>query len=180
MGTTTTFAAAFVPLVLTLLLPPHGVAAVSEHETTSGPPFDVVRYGADPSGANDSTAAIQRAIYAAGNASVGHGQLLAYAVEFPAGTYRVNGTLHIGAPHRNSNVRLRGVHGSAVINQGCADCDIFYGDSVWRLEVSGLALVGGANQIHARQDYAEHCCWLSALHCTATVRILIPVQWYPA
>lgn len=64
------------------------------------PTFDVTAYGADPTGASDSTPAITAAIAAASAvASAGH-----TVVDFPAGTYRVDGTLRVTTP----NVVLRG------------------------------------------------------------------------
>jgi autotransporter-associated beta strand protein len=75
----------------------HPVPAVA------GPVFDVTNYGADPTGVNDSTAAIQAAINAAANAGGGVARL-------PAGTFRVS--LPAGANEvlriRNPNVVLRG------------------------------------------------------------------------
>ena len=66
-----------------------------------GDSFDVTAYGADPSGGADATGAIQAAIDAAAAAAPA-------VVEFPAGTFRVDGTLAV----RTSGVVLRG-QGSA-------------------------------------------------------------------
>jgi hypothetical protein len=65
-----------------------------------GTSFDVTRYGADPTGVLDSTDAIQAAIDDAEDAGAA-GQAV---VDFPAGTFRVEGTLTV----RASNVVVRG------------------------------------------------------------------------
>lgn len=62
-----------------------------------GPSFDVTTFGADPTGATDATAAIQAAITAAAAAAPA-------VVDFPAGTFRVDGLLTV----RTSGVVLRG------------------------------------------------------------------------
>lgn len=63
-----------------------------------GATYDVAAtYGADPSGANDATSAIQTAIDAASNAGGG-------IVFFPSGTYRIAGRLYVSKP----GVVLRG------------------------------------------------------------------------
>lgn len=59
--------------------------------------FDVTEYGADPTGVNDSTNAIQAAIGAAQTAGGG-------VVFFPGGLYKCDGTLQVTASH----VVLRG------------------------------------------------------------------------
>lgn len=56
-----------------------------EGNSYSVPWYDVTRYGADASGTADSTGAIQQAINAAGRGTV----------YFPAGSYRISGTLTI-------------------------------------------------------------------------------------
>jgi hypothetical protein len=43
--------------------------------------------------------------------------------------------------------RLRGV-GMATISQTCSDCDIFWGDRLFRVEISHLWLEGGRHQLH--------------------------------
>jgi hypothetical protein len=63
--------------------------------TASGTVYDVTTYGADPTGDADSTDAIQRAIDAAVAPAI---------VDFPAGTYRIDGTLDVST----SGVVLRG------------------------------------------------------------------------
>lgn len=65
--------------------------------TPPGPAFDVTTYGADATGGSDATAAIQAAIDAASAAAPA-------VVDFPAGTFRVDGTLSV----RTSGVVLRG------------------------------------------------------------------------
>jgi autotransporter-associated beta strand protein len=73
----------------------------------AGPVFDVTDYGADPSGVQDSTTAIQAAINAAATAGGGVAKL-------PAGTFKVS--LPAGASEvlrlRTNNVMLRGAGSS--------------------------------------------------------------------
>ncbi len=68
--------------------------------TLAGPSFDVTTYGADPTGAADATDAVQGAIDAASVAASAGTAI----VDFPAGTYRIDGTLRVEA----DNVVLRG------------------------------------------------------------------------
>jgi hypothetical protein len=65
--------------------------------TPPGDSFDVTAYGADPSGATDSTAAIQAAIDAAS-------AMAPAVVDLPAGTFRLDGVLTVDT----SGVVLRG------------------------------------------------------------------------
>jgi hypothetical protein len=88
--------------------PAEGVNAVPPPDL-SYPPGNVLRWGADPTGAADSTQAIQRAVnvgWAAGNyASPWSGQGGATPViTFPPGRYRVTGTIIVP-----TGVTLRGV-----------------------------------------------------------------------
>ena len=71
--------------------------------TITGPIFDVTQYGADPTGANDSTTAIQSAINAAATAGGG-------VVFLPAGTFRVSpqGTSQHCLRVSASNIVIRG------------------------------------------------------------------------
>ena len=62
-----------------------------------GASFDVTVYGADPTGSADSTAAVQAAIDAASAGAPA-------VVDFPAGTYRFDGSLRVST----SGVALRG------------------------------------------------------------------------
>lgn len=63
-------------------------AGGSDIPSAPGPHFDVVAYGADPTGAADSTAGISAAIAAASAAAPA-------VVEFPAGTFRLDGSISI-------------------------------------------------------------------------------------
>lgn len=68
----------------------------------TGPVFDVTDYGADPTGASDSTSSIQNAIYAA--QAVGGG-----VVYLPAGEFRISpGPLSFCLRIDSSNIVLRG------------------------------------------------------------------------
>lgn len=57
--------------------------------TTNEPIFNVLLFGADPTGTNDSATAINNAITAAGSAGGG-------IVFFPPGTYKINSTITVG------------------------------------------------------------------------------------
>jgi hypothetical protein len=83
-------------------------------------------YGADPTGASDSTAAIQSAIAAAPAASG--------VVYLPAGSYRISSALTL---HGNLTVIGDG-DGQTVITQASRSADGFYGAGVARLRVYGL------------------------------------------
>jgi hypothetical protein len=128
----------------------------------TGGAFDVTAFGADPLGRNDSTAAINAALAAAVSAAENHPVALgpglhgrlAFEVIFPAGTYVINGTLNLstsGVKTIGSGggmaPRLRGV-GMPSITQLCANCDIFFGDHVYRAEISHLWLRGGRHQLY--------------------------------
>jgi Pectate lyase superfamily protein len=62
---------------------------VNTQQATSAPIFNVLIYGADPTGAADSTAKIQAAINACATAGGG-------IVYFPSGTYKITSTLTVG------------------------------------------------------------------------------------
>jgi hypothetical protein len=78
----------------------HGAVAVPN---VGGPVFDVLTYGADPTGARDSTVAIQGAIDAAEQAGNG-------VVHLPAGTYRIR-------PQRTGDEALR-IRASNIVLRG--------------------------------------------------------------
>lgn len=78
--------------------------------TVTGPVFDVTQYGADPTGATDSTTAIQSAINAA--AAAGSGVVL-----LPAGEFRVS-------PQGSSNQCLR-VSSSNIVIRGAGHAQTF-------------------------------------------------------
>ena len=145
-----------------LLQQPRPPQPPQQAATAVGGSFDVTSFGADPLGQKDSTAAINAALAAASSAAEDHPDVagpglpgrVAFEVIFPTGTYMVNGTLNLSAsgvktigsgggmaPH------LRGV-GMPSITQLCATCDIFFGDQVYRAEISHLWLRGGRHQLH--------------------------------
>eukprot|EP01045_Picozoa_sp_COSAG04_P015443 COSAG04_NODE_1218_length_7708_cov_1.979629_9_plen_319_part_00 len=112
-------------------------------------PLNVVRYGADPGGTNDSTAAFRAAIDFAVTKSYkvmncgggGCGRTIA-DLYVPAGRYRISDAIDVRvAP---------GIHGegTAIIEQTNSSADIFYGAGVWRTQISGLHFMGGQNHLH--------------------------------
>ena len=123
-------------------------AELSPPVATSGV-YDVLSYGADSSGHSDSTAAIQAAVHAAMDNASNHAQS---EVLFPSGTYKISRTVNITALNhtQSSGVTLRGI-GVAVIqmeNDKCEDCDIFYGDGLWRFEISHLWMQNGKDHLN--------------------------------
>jgi hypothetical protein len=111
--------------------------------------YNVLRYGADSSGHSDSTAAIQAAVHDAMDHASNHAQS---EVLFPSGTYKISATVNITALNhtQSSGVTLRGI-GVAVIqmeNDKCEDCDIFYGDGLWRFEISHLWMQNGKDHLN--------------------------------
>jgi hypothetical protein len=83
-----------------------GVAVISLSQNW----FNIVDYGADPTGANDSTSAIAAAIAAASGGSVSNG-----TVYIPAGQYKISSTLNISA-----SINIRG-DGCAFRNEPIAN-----------------------------------------------------------
>jgi hypothetical protein len=123
--------------------PPHG-------------PFNVVDFGADPSGKSDSTAAIQAAILAASKTYIlrdcgNHGCGRSVAdVYVPAGLYVLSATIELGiAP---------GIHGegTAMLHQTNSSADIFYSSHVWRTQISGLHFLSGQNHLHLGTDNVDN------------------------
>ena len=70
-------------------------------------------------------------------------------VVFPAGTYTISGQLNITSSLSSPGVapRIRGV-GMPIITQKDPTSDIFFGDRLWRVEISHLWLTGGRHQLH--------------------------------
>jgi hypothetical protein len=92
-------------------------------------------YRADPTGASDSTAAIQNAINAAGSAPA------AGVVYFPAGTYRISAAMTV-----HSNLTLIGDgDGQTMITQASGTADGLYGAGITRLRVHGIWIQQGAS-----------------------------------
>jgi hypothetical protein len=114
--------------------------------------YNVLDYGADNTGRADSTAAINAAVTAASSAARVPCQpayLCGMSVPtlwFPAGQYSISGPL-AGDPKFGLSCSVRG-DGHAVIVQTNSSSDIFVAEGLWRWELSGLTLVGGANQVH--------------------------------
>ena len=121
------------------------LAAVATHAwsapAASGS-YDVRDWGAVPTGAADSTDAIQGAVSAAlGNAT----HETQAVVLFPSGTYKIERAINLTAPEGvsgASGVALRGV-GVAAVVQSCDACDVFYGPGLWRFSAARLWLRGG-------------------------------------
>ena len=136
----------------------------------SPPPgmFDVTAVGADPSGAHDSTDAIQAACTAAAR-GMGHGEKVGAMcqpeVRFPSGHYKISDTINISGVPANTTHGSCGNHsgdttwcmltalqimgeGTATIEQQDPTKDIIAGATVVRIGVRYLNLVGGRNQLN--------------------------------
>lgn len=94
-----------------------------------GPTFDVVEFGADPTGESDSTAAIQRAIDEA--ARIGSG-----IVRLPAGTFRV-------LPQGENLYALRIHHGDVILRGAGRDQTFIFNDSYEMRGKSIILIEGG-------------------------------------
>jgi hypothetical protein len=111
-------------------------------------PFDVLSFGADPTGKDDSTAAFQAAVDAASKTYIerncggpGCGRSIA-DVFVPSGFYTLTGAIELGvAP---------GIHGegTAMLHQTNSTADIFTGRGLWRTQISGLHFISGVNHLH--------------------------------
>ena len=147
--------------------PPHG-------------PFNVVDFGADPSGKSDSTAAIQAAILAASKTYIlrdcgNHGCGRSVAdVYVPAGLYVLSATIELGiAP---------GIHGegTAMLHQTNSSADIFYSSHVWRTQISGLHFLSGQNHLHLGTDNVDNSFIIVAKWSGGAVAIQCKQQLQPA
>jgi hypothetical protein len=109
--------------------------------------FDVVSFGADRTGKDDSTGAIQAAIFAAMDRATERTQS---TVLFPSGLYRLSDTINITVLHasQSSGVTLRGVGVAKLQMDPTRDLDIFVGSRLWRFEASHLWLQNGRNQLN--------------------------------
>ena len=114
--------------------------------------FSVLDFGADPTGRNDSTEAINNAVAAASARAAEPCQpvflcgLSIPALHFPAGEYLVSGPIQGDGTHGLS-CNIHG-DGHAIIRQLNSSSDIFFAPDLWRWKLSGLTLDGGANQLH--------------------------------
>lgn len=105
----------------------------------TGAPVNILDYGADPTGTNDSTAAIQAAL----DAVTDGGEVI-----FPPGTYLVSGNGSLLQP--KSNTALVGTRTASVIriNSASGDASIFgVSTSVSELVFEGLTLDGNSGVI---------------------------------
>lgn len=123
------------------------VPAYPHGDRAAGPGFNVLDFGADPTGKNDSTAAFQAAVnravatYIERNCGEGCGRSIA-DVFVPAGFYTLSSTIDLGvAP---------GIHGegTAMLHQTNASADTFYTPGAWRTQISGLHFLSGRNHLH--------------------------------
>ena len=123
----------------------------------SGAGFSIVAFGADPTGHNDSTAAVNASVVAAShtymerNCGEGCGRSIA-DVFVPAGEYILSETIEtLTAP---------GIHGEGtpMLHQTNASADIFYNKGVWRTQISGLWFVGGRNHLHLGTNNLDSSC----------------------
>ena len=127
--------------------------------------WDVTKFGADPTGTNDSTAAIQQTFdtLAASASNCDHffapGSHFNYdiwqpAVWFPSGHYIISDTINISAidptspVHNLTSLQIHGFPGVAAIKQTNPSRDIFSGDNCWQLTFERLSLNGGRHQLH--------------------------------
>jgi hypothetical protein len=108
--------------------------------------FSILDFGADPTGAADSTIAIQAAVKAAMDNTT---HRTVSTVVFPVGTYLLTqaGNLSGTPPGDKTNVYLRGSGGVPEVQQTCSGCDVFYGANLWRFEARDLWLRGGRHQL---------------------------------
>ncbi len=153
--------------------------------------FDVRNFGALGDGTHDDTAAIQKALNAASRAEqfvlVGKmggtfgpwgGDGPFSEVYFPEGTYRITGTLvYPGEGANGRKIALTGA-GNAVISQESADKDIFYFSNVMRINMSGLTLKGGKEQLQIWTNnydmstvYFDNCKFLDAVGTAIVCRV---------
>ena len=115
--------------------------------TPGAPTFNVLDFGATADGSTDSTAAINRAVTAASRRAhepCSPAYLCGISIPtlwFPAGEYIISG------PITGVSCAVRG-DGHAIIRQMNSSSDIFVAEGLWRWQLSGLTLDGGANQVH--------------------------------
>ena len=121
------------------------------------PVFDVVGFGADPTGATDSTTAIQEAI----NAVISSGGGVVY---FPKGVYMISTPLVISKPSTSfdvpDNISLIGAKGATIKFNGFSAVII---DKISQIKVEGLMFDGGLSTgsialeiVDSFQVFVEH------------------------
>jgi hypothetical protein len=126
-------------------LAPYPGAVATNVEAKLSEYVSVLDFGADPTGAVDSTAAIQAAL----NAFTNGGQLL-----FPPGTYLVSGSGYLLQPQ--SNTALVGTRDASIIklDSASADTSIFgIGTNVSGLVFEGLSFDGNSGTVNAYDTF---------------------------
>ena len=114
------------------------------------PPGNVLRYGADPTGLTDCTAAFNLATRSGYQSTGIYDENFAPLVEVPAGYYRIEGTVYV---HKGQHIRGVGEGATRIRLESTAA----YGDHIFRLgegsggvdagglapEISGMWFIGG-------------------------------------
>lgn len=157
-------------------------AAANGSAGTGVPWFNIVSYGADPTGAADSTTAINLAIAALNTA--GYGVLYA-----PAGIYKVNGAptvitaigTFMGDSPTASHFKFQGQNAGFVINHSAYSQANFFCHDFWIEQTTpptgapyGLSLIGGngSNQNNGTSFFCQRLQfwgpWSRSLNCANT------------
>ena len=129
-----------------LLLGLLSATALASPPDTPSTSFNVKDFGAQGDGRADDTKAIQAAFDAAAKKTwseqpPGSAYFISIPTVFiPAGKYLITETIDLKA-----NVSGEG---TAIVEQKNAEKDVFSSTFAWRLQVSGLTLVGGQHQLH--------------------------------
>ena len=119
--------------------------------------FNVMEFGAQPSGACCSTAAINATIHASfkqgGDFNCGQGcATWGPTVLFPHGVYAINETLPLAGLMKGS--------GTAMIKMLDPSKDLFYATSGWRIRIEGLRFYGGNNHIRLGTNNTDCSFWV--------------------
>ena len=129
-----------------LLLALFSVPALAAPPESRPMSFNVRDFGAHGDGRTDDTKAIQTTFDAAAKKTwseqpPGSAYFISIPTVFiPAGKYLITETIDLKA-----NVSGEG---TAIVEQKNAEKDVFSSTFAWRLQVSGLTLVGGQHQLH--------------------------------